>query len=326
MRPLAALLLTLLAAAPAAAHPLRTGYLELERASGEVYRVLWTMPDEPELVRAVELRLDPGCAPLAPPEAVRRAGRLVRTWTVRCPGGLAGTRVAAEGLAAAQADLLVRVVDGDSVHAGRLAPSAPTMAIPAAASTAAVGATYLALGVEHILLGVDHLLFVAALVLLVPGWRRLLATVTAFTAAHSLTLGAAVLGFVRLPSAPVEALIALSIALVAAEIVRGGPQGSGERQPGPSRAWLFAFAFGLLHGLGFAGALREVGLPAPSILPALLAFNLGVELGQLAFVAALLPIVALLRRLPPKGQILAPYAVGALAMSWTVERVVAFWG
>jgi hypothetical protein len=177
------------------------------------------------------------------------------------------------------------------------------------------------------LLGIDHLLFVLALVLLVRDGRRLIATITAFTVAHSITLGAAVLGFVHLPSAPVEALIALSIALVAAAALRGDAEC---RHRAALRSWPLAFVFGLLHGLGFAGALSEIGLPAGSIPLALLAFNLGVELGQLAFVAAVLPLLAMVGHLPVRwprwAPRLVPYAIGSVAMFWTVERIGSFWG
>jgi hydrogenase/urease accessory protein HupE len=190
-----------------------------------------------------------------------------------------------------------------------------------------VARTYLALGVEHILTGFDHLLFVLALLLIVKSARRIVATVTAFTVAHSLTLAAATLGFVHLPQPPVEAAIALSIAFVAAEIVHGldGRPGLTARAP-----WLVAFAFGLLHGLGFAGALAEIGLPQSAIPLALLCFNLGVELGQLAFVVALLACLALARRAripwPRAARPLPAYAIGALAMFWVIERVAAFAG
>lgn len=331
MRRLAALLVVALGVTLVpglvAAHILRTGYLELRRATGDEFLARWTMPLENGLAPAVELRLDPSCTALASPEATQRAGKLVRTWPLRCPRGLGGTTVMAQGLAEAQADLLVRVVEADTAHAGRLTPTAPSFEIPAVTASTAVFGTYLWLGVEHMLLGIDHLLFVLALVLLVRDWRRLLATITAFTIAHSVTLGAAVLGFVHLPWAPVEALIALSIAFVAAAIVRGGQD---SRHRAALRSWPLAFAFGLLHGLGFAGALSEIGLPPPSIPLALLAFNLGVELGQLAFVVAVLPLLALAKHLPVRwpgwGPRLAPYAIGSVAMFWTVDRVLAFWG
>jgi hypothetical protein len=186
---------------------------------------------------------------------------------------------------------------------------------------------YLALGVEHILLGFDHLLFVLGLLLIVRGPWLLIKTVTAFTLAHSLTLALATLGLVAVPSTPVEAAIALSIVFLAAEILRArqGRSGLTHRYP-----WLIAFGFGLLHGLGFAGALAEIGLPAGEIPVALLFFNLGVEIGQLLFVAAVLCLRAALRRLaiawPPWLEPLPAYTIGTLACFWFLERAGALFG
>ncbi len=173
-------------------------------------------------------------------------------------------------------------------------PSQPWVEIAAAQSKLQVAGAYLRLGIEHIWGGIDHLLFILALLILVKGTRRLVATVTAFTVAHSLTLAAATLGFVHVPQAPIEATIALSIVFVACEIVhsRQGRPGLTERWP-----WLVAFAFGLLHGFGFASALSEVGLPQNAIPVALLFFNLGVEVGQLLFIAVVLAVIALVRKL-----------------------------
>jgi hydrogenase/urease accessory protein HupE len=219
----------------------------------------------------------------------------------------------------------VQRLDG-TAQVARLTLSAPTFTVEAAPRWTHVATTYLGLGVEHILLGIDHLLFVLALVLLVRSWRLLVGVITAFTVAHSITLAAATLGLVHVPPKPVEAAIALSIVFVAAEIVHGrqGRAGLTARWP-----WVVAFVFGLLHGLGFASALREVGLPENAIPIALLFFNLGVELGQLAFVGVVLAGLALARRVPVAAPTwswrLVPYAVGVVAMYWTIERVAAFW-
>ena len=192
-----------------------------------------------------------------------------------------------------------------------------------------MAATYLRLGVEHILFGIDHLLFVLALVILVQGGRRLVATITAFTLAHSLTLAGATLGLVRIPQRPVEAVIALSIMFVATEVVHGR-----EGRPGltAERPWVVAFTFGLLHGFGFAGALREVGLPQQAIPVALLFFNVGVELGQLLFIAFVLAVAALVRRIAQRVALPRPAwawrvpanAIGTVAAYWTIGRVVQF--
>jgi hydrogenase/urease accessory protein HupE len=207
----------------------------------------------------------------------------------------------------------------------RLTPGASRATIPAIQGGWAVAATYLKLGIEHILLGVDHLLFVLALILIAPNTRQLVMAITAFTVAHSITLASATLGFVNVPPPPVEAAIALSIALVALEIVRAREGKAGIAVHAP---WVVAFAFGLLHGLGFAGALSEVGLPAGHIPAALLFFNVGVEIGQLVFVAVVLGLAAffgLARRPLPRWASLTPaYLIGSLAMFWVIQRVSVF--
>ena len=213
-------------------------------------------------------------------------GAYVERRTIRRDGGLAGLAIDIQGLSATSTDVLARIETlGGAVQTERLTPTRTSFVVEATPGAGEVAASYLRLGVEHILFGFDHLLFVLALVILVRDWRRVVLTVTAFTVAHSLTLAAATLGFVSVPGPPIEAAIALSIVLVAVEIVN-------ERRGQPSFAarwpWLIAFCFGLLHGFGFAGALAEVGLPHHAIPVALLFFNLGVEAGQLAFVAVVL--------------------------------------
>ena len=223
-------------------------------------------------------------------------------------------------------DALVRVEFADgTTWTQRLTPHRPAATIPAAESSFAVAGVYLRLGVEHILTGLDHLLFVLALLIVARKGRRLLASVTAFTVAHSVTLALAALGFARVPQQPVEAVIALSIVFMAVEIVRGrqGYAGITGRSP-----WIVAFAFGLLHGFGFAGALSEIGLPPAHIPLALLFFNLGVELGQLLFVAVVLGAGWLLGHLWTRSsrwtEMAPPYAVGTVAMFWVLQRLAAF--
>jgi hydrogenase/urease accessory protein HupE len=233
-------------------------------------------------------------------------------------------------LAASRIDVLVRVERSDgTAQVGRVLPLAPRFLVTASPGAFEVAQTYTVLGIEHILTGIDHLLFVLALLTLVQGTRRLIATITAFTLAHSLTLFAATLGWLNVPGPPVEAVIALSIVFVAGEIVhaRQGQPGLTQRWP-----WIVAFSFGLLHGLGFAGALAEVGLPPLSIPMALLFFNVGVEIGQLIFIAVVLAAIALARRIarhlkidaPSWGWRVPPYAIGGIASFWVVQRVAAF--
>ncbi len=200
------------------------------------------------------------------------------------------------------------------------------MVIPKAPSAGDVALTYIVLGIEHILEGWDHLLFVFVLILLVPGMRQLILAVTAFTVAHSITLGLATFGLVALPPQAVEAVIALSIVFLAAEVLRsraGGPFRLSERLP-----WLVTFAFGLLHGFGFAGALRETGMPEAAVPLALLMFNLGIEAGQLLFIMAVVLAAFAIRSMLGAGSIVAAarpymaYGIGCLASFWLIEQVV----
>ena len=252
---------------------------------------------------------------------------MIQAWQLRTVEPLAGQELRIDGLQATMTDALVRIEFADgSAWIQRLTPAAPQAIVPSAEDGWSVAKTYLTLGVEHILFGIDHLLFVLALMLIAPNMRELIKAITAFTVAHSITLAAATLGLVNVPSAPVEALIALSIVIVALEIVRGreGRAGLAARAP-----WLVAFAFGLLHGFGFAGALGEVGLPPGHIPVALFFFNVGVEVGQLMFVAAVLGLTAVLlrfvrRHLPRWADLVLPYLIGSLAAFWFIERIAAF--
>lgn len=251
---------------------------------------------------------------------------MVKQWSIVCAGGLKDVDIAIEGLQNTLTDVLARVTHaGGATQTVRLAPDNIRFTVSGIPSTLEVITTYLSLGIEHILLGIDHLLFVFALLLIVQGWRRLVGTITAFTVAHSITLAAATLGYVNVPQAPVEAVIALSILFLATEIIhmQQGKIGLAQRYP-----WLVAFIFGLLHGFGFAGALSEIGLPQSDIPLALLFFNVGVEVGQLIFVATVLLIGMVLKRLISQpmrwGETVITYMIGGIAAFWTIERVAAF--
>lgn len=309
------------------AHQLRLAYLQLDELEPDTYSVLWKLPAQGDTSRlAVSLQLPQDCGTLAQPRGEFAADGYLERWQIRCAGGLAGGVIRVDGLAAAAADVLVRLayLDGSS-QVERLTTTRPALVALAAPGPLQVAISYLALGVEHILLGVDHLLFVLALLLIVRGTRRLVATVTAFTVAHSITLAMATLGLVQLPIAPVEAVIALSIVFVASEIVR---LRAGKTSLTAQSPWVVALAFGLLHGFGFASALSEVGLPPLHIPLALLFFNVGVELGQLLFIAAALVFIGVVRRRPvPLPAWLAlgpPYAIGGVAMFWVIQRIAAF--
>jgi hydrogenase/urease accessory protein HupE len=312
--------------ASAAAHEVRPAYLDVREETPGVFSVLLKTPMQGDARLALSAVFS-GKTELVAPVVSRPTGdAMVQTWRMRAIEPLAGQRVLIDGLQNTMTDALVRIeLASGEVWVERLTPGAPGATIPATPSRWVTAVTYLKLGVEHILLGFDHLLFVLALLIITGGTWRLVKTITAFTLAHSITLALATLGFVHVPSPPVEAVIALSIAIVAVEIVhvRQGRRNLAARAP-----WLVAFAFGLLHGFGFAGALSEIGLPAGQIPVALLFFNLGVEVGQLLFVGAVLAFVALIRvrRLPLPAwlKIVPPYAIGTIAMFWVFERVAAF--
>jgi hydrogenase/urease accessory protein HupE len=316
----------LLGVVPASAHEVRPAYLELREAATSEFTVLWKTPMRGEMRLALEPQFS-GKTEAMTPVATRVVNNSsVQTWRLKAIDPLRGQTVRIAGLEGTMTDVLVRIefTDGFS-WTQRLTPGRPEAAIPVRQSGLSVSGVYLTLGVEHILLGIDHLLFVLALLLITRGGWKLFKTVTAFTMAHSITLSAATLGFVNIPQAPVEAVIALSIVFVAAELVHGleGREGLTARAP-----WVVAFTFGLLHGFGFAGALSEVGLPQGQIPVALLFFNLGVEAGQLMFIAAALGVFAIVRRaripLPRWAELVPAYAIGSVAMFWVIQRIMAF--
>jgi hydrogenase/urease accessory protein HupE len=318
-------LLALAASTNISAHEIRPGYLEIRQTDVATYDVTWRVPGRGDGRLMIHARLPENCTEAIPVRSSRVPGAFIDQWTANCPAGLIGETIFIEGLATTLTDVLVRIerLDG-TLQATRLTPDAVSMVVLAAPTWQEVAATYLGLGIDHILSGVDHLLFIFALLLLVHGWKRLVATVTAFTLAHSITLAAATLGLVNVSQAPIEAIIALSIAVVAAELLRDNKQASAtQRWP-----WIIAFTFGLLHGFGFAGALTEIGLPEQSIPLALLFFNVGVELGQLLFIFGCLTLAALARRinlsLPPALAHWPAYGIGSIAAFWTIERLAGF--
>jgi len=311
------------------AHELRPAYLELREIQFERYDILWKVPSRGEGTRlGLNVQLPKKCVDLSERISVFVNGAFIQRWSVKCPDSLSGSTITIDGLSATLTDVLVRLehLNGTS-QVNRLTSESPSFVVQAVPGPFQIVTTYLKLGVEHILLGIDHLLFVLALVILVSGWHRLAVTITAFTVAHSITLAAATLGFVNVPGPPVEAIIALSIVFVASEIVRSrqGDPGMTEQNP-----WVVAFIFGLLHGFGFAGALSNIGLPQQAIPLALLFFNVGVELGQLLFVLAVLSILAALRRVPYLNLMpnwtwrIPPYVIGSLAMFWVIQRISIF--
>lgn len=315
----------LIAGAPGArADVFRPAYLELRQTGPDTYDVKWKVPALGGALRlAIHVRFPDGTVEVTAPRGAYVGDGFVERWSIRRTGGLAGGTVAIEGLPASLTDVLARVErDDGTVQVARMLPERPTFVVEAAAQATTVAWAYTVLGVHHILSGVDHLLYILAMLFLVKGWRRVIATMTAFTLTHSLTLSAAALGWVQVSQPPVEACIALSIVFVAREIVetRHGRPGLTVRWP-----WLVSFTFGLMHGFGFAGALAEAGLPSRAIPVALLFFNVGVEIGQLLFVAGVVAVIAAVSRIPkvwPRWvEAMPAYAIGGVAMFWVFQRV-----
>jgi hydrogenase/urease accessory protein HupE len=322
---------------PVLAHEVRPAYLALRQTGTDTYDVLWKVPARGESLRlGIYVEFPSGTTNVTIPRMSMVDNASTERWSVRRTGGLTGCKIYIAGLAATMTDVLARIENLDgTTQVSRLTPSSPSFVVAAAPGALEVARTYLVLGVEHILFGIDHLLFVLALLILVKGWRKLVGTITAFTIAHSITLAAATLRFVHVPSKPVEATIALSIVFVAGEIIhrRQGRSGLTETWP-----WVVAFTFGLLHGLGFAGALREVGLPQNAIPLALLFFNIGVELGQLLFIGSVMAVIALAIRIAKNfsqlggapqsafswSENISAYAIGGVAAFWLIERTLTF--
>jgi hypothetical protein len=324
--PALALLLAALVSAPLRAHELQPGFLELRETAPGRFDVLWKLPS---LGESGDVRM-----PMVPvfPEACRQLGdarteRAGTAWLftarIECKGGLAGQALAIEGLEGFSTDVLVRVQHADGgAETHVLKPVAPSVKLRSAGDTRRGVGAYLYLGVEHILLGVDHLLFVLGLLLIVRDRWTLVRTVTAFTVAHSITLAVATFGVATVAAAPLNAAIALSILFLGPEIVRVW---RGETSFTIRHPWVVAFAFGLLHGFGFASGLALLGLPKDEIPLALLLFNVGVEVGQLAFVLVVLLLLRAFRllaiRWPAFVERLPGYFVGTLGAYWTIQRV-----
>jgi hypothetical protein len=314
--------LALLLPRPATAHELQPGFLQLTEATPGQYEVLWKQPTS----LGNPLRLTPvfpvSCQALNAP----RNEVLPQSWVWRmrlsCPAGLAGQTLIIEGLEAFATDVLIRIEHDDGrVETHLLKPADPSVRLNDVAGAQGRW-TYLTLGIEHIALGIDHLLFVLGLLLIVGNRWALIKTITSFTIAHSITLAISTLASIQLPAAPLNALIALSILFLAPEVIRvwRGQTSLTIRQP-----WLVAFAFGLLHGFGFASGLAALGLPRDEIAPALLLFNVGVEIGQLGFVLLVIGLERGFRVLkvswPRWAEMIPAYTLGALGAFWTIQRV-----
>lgn len=312
------------------AHPMAPALIELSEREDGRFRVKWRQSIYKLAGTADKVPLLPDhCEAVTPADVLEDDNSLTAYWDVDCGvTGIVDQPVGVDGLADTRTDALVRIIfaDGRTVRSV-VSADAPTFVIPQRESRWAVGLSYANLGFEHILSGADHLLFVFGLMLLVVSTRSLLITITAFTVGHSVTLSLAMLGLAQVPSRPVEVLIAASVFVLAVEL-------AGRSQRGESllsrRPWLMSGLFGLLHGLGFAGALREVGLPEHEIPLSLFSFNVGIEVGQIAFVAAILVLQRLFARLidrsPAWTQPVPIYIMGSLAAMWMIERSLAAFG
>ena len=317
--------LSLGAAVPASGHAFAPALLEVRETTPGYALVRWKQPTVRVSSSGLMPIMSESCRTRGEPKTSLEDISVVARWEIDCAGGLVGQTLRVEGIATSQANVLLRLVlaDGRSIR-HILTAEQPSFIVPEREGALDVMLSYGRLGVEHILTGFDHLLFVLGLVLLVGGGRRLLGTVTAFTLGHSVTLALAVLGFVHMPQQPIEAGIAFSIYVLAVELApRQARQPTFlERAP-----WLMAGLFGLLHGLGFAGALAQVGLPQGEIPLALFSFNVGIEAGQLVFVGVVLTVCAGLRALPVRWPSLAAYvpayAMGTLAAFWFFQRLTA---
>ena len=309
------------------ADEIRPALLDIKEQNTGLFAVTWKVPTRGDRVLAITPQLPDSLELVGSPNVKDAAGARIEHATYRNNSeSLTGQTIVIEGLTALQTDvlLLVQLQDGTQ-HSAILRPASPEFTIPRQASKLKVAGDYWQMGTIHILEGADHLLFVLALLLIVAGIGELVKAVTAFTVAHSITLALATLGMVHVPAAPTEAIIALSILFLATEIIHkhNGQISLTERYP-----WVIAFAFGLFHGLGFAGALSEIGVPQHEVPLALFMFNVGVETGQLLFIAVVLSVIALLKRLPlqaPQGAWrVLPYSIGSVAAFWTIDRVVSF--
>jgi hydrogenase/urease accessory protein HupE len=310
------------------ADEMRPAYLQITQVEVQTFDVLWKVPARGENER-LSLRAQFS-------DEVNNTGEVIdgfvggahlQRWQISHPDKLQNATVTIDGLIQSSSEVLLRIeyLDGKAnIH--RLTPASPSYLVAEPPGLMQVVGTYTVLGIEHILIGIDHLLFVLVLLMLVSGARKLITTITAFTIAHSITLTLASLDVLTVPVPPVEAIIALSIVFVAAEIIRSrqGNPGVTERKP-----WIVAFSFGLLHGLGFAAALGEIGLPQSAVPAALLFFNIGVEIGQLIFVFACLSLWWVLKNLsiniPKWAHLVPPYVIGSMAFFWVVERTVGFY-
>ena len=310
------------------AHETRPGFLELRESDPGTYSFLWKKPSGGEVEIYIAPIVPDACRLTTAGQQQLTPGALVVRGTLRCEGGIQGKTLSIDGLESTVTDVIVRVHHADGrLESHLLKPVAPSVTLGASTTGWQRSRGYLRLGVDHILLGVDHLLFVLGLLLIVGDRWMLLKTITSFTVAHSITLAIATLGYASAPIPPLNAAIALSILFLGPEIVR---RWRGDTSFTIRHPWVVAFAFGLLHGFGFASGLTTLGLPQAEIPLALLLFNVGVEIGQVFFVALVVLLERAFRTLeirwPRVVEALPGYAVGSLGAYWTIQRTIVLLG
>lgn len=309
----------------ASSHEVRPSYLELTQINATDYNVMWKVPAKNDYRLGLYVKFPRETKNITEPMDLFRHGAYISRWKISHPQGLIESDIKIEGLKSTFTETLVRIerLDG-SVQLARLMPEQPMLTVISAPSVFNVALTYTKLGIKHILEGIDHLLFLACLLFIAGTGKRIIITITGFTIAHSLTLILSSLNIVKLAIGPVEAIIALSIVFLALEIVKGKSNTLTWRYP-----VLVATSFGLLHGFGFANALNEIGLPQSELVTGLLFFNVGVEIGQLIFILAVVLSVKMLSVLniniqqKTMQQPLA-YGIGAIASFWLIERSIGF--
>lgn len=331
------LLLGVILPAGALAHDARPLSVQITSADSNKYLVQWKVPPSVPDFNIPEVALAAPCHPLEEGKLNFQGQSVIKKRNFQCPGPLTGQSLTIKYPRLNPSLSTIIQAPGSSGEnlTKLLKPDEKTWQIPAEPGKAQVAREYGLLGIEHIWAGWDHLLFLIGLIIIAGTSRRILITVTGFTVAHSLTLVLSTLNWVRLPLPPVEAVIALSIVFLATEIARGSKQSLTYRHP-----IIVSSAFGLLHGFGFASVLQEIGLPASELPISLLFFNLGVEVGQVIFILAiLLGLKLILLSLPKsfhvwfqnpktigKFQKFLAYGLGGIASFWLVERVYSFWG
>ena len=329
---IAGLVLWLIVVGPTVAHEVRPALLQITERGPTDYEILWKQPVVGDMAVRLRPQMSSGVLDAEPNRITSTNAFLIKTWSVTKGAPLDGQKVVVEGLDQTVTDVLLRVAtrDGREINAV-IRPGEPPLSLSLSPPKGVSVPAYVRLGIEHILTGIDHLMFVLGLMLLIGPNRSLLKAITAFTVAHSVTLALAALGIVHFPSAVIEALVALSILFVACELF---PVAGREDTLTRRRPWLIAFIFGLLHGLAFAGALAQIGLPPQATPQALFLFNVGVEIGQLVFIAAAFGVILILRQVRKRltfdtttlARLAPAYVIGGFSAYWLIERIVVAYG